>query len=89
MIWSGICNRAKTDLVEVPGRLTAIRYCDEIVRPVIVPFFQQGHASVLQQDNARPHVTRHTMAVLLQNNINTLNWPARFVAYRTPVGRFR
>ena len=77
MIWVGICDNRKTDLVEVPRRLTAIRYCNEIVQPVIVPFLQQGHARILQQDNARPHVARHTITVLQRNNIATLDWPAK------------
>lgn len=39
MVWTGISNRSKTDMVTVRGNLNAVRYCNEIVRPVILPFF--------------------------------------------------
>lgn len=77
MIWGGISNRAKTDIVSIQGNLNAVRYCNEVIRPVIVPFMHQGHAQIFQQDNARPHVARHTMGVLRANNVNTLDWPAK------------
>lgn len=77
MVWAGISNRAKTDMVTVNGNLNAVRYCNEIIRPVILPFLRQGHASVFQQDNARPHVARHTLNFLQANNVNVLDWPAR------------
>ena len=41
------------------------------------PYIRDRHADTLQQDNARPHVARHTRAVLGQLNIPTLDWPAR------------
>ena len=37
--------------------MTAVRYRDEILRPVAVPLVQQRNL-ILQQDNARPHVAR-------------------------------
>ena len=77
MIWGGISNRAKTDIVTIRGNLNAVRYCNEVIRPVIVPFMHQGHAQIFQQDNARPHVARHTMGVLRTNHVNTLDWPAK------------
>ena len=59
MIWGGIliCHSGKTELVTVNGRLYARRYCDEIIIPVL----QRERADILQQDNARCHVARHTM----------------------------
>ena len=38
---------------------------------------RQGHAQIFQQDNARPHVARHTMNLLQANNVNVFNWPAK------------
>ena len=73
----GISHRAKTDLVTVHGNLNAMRYCNEIVQPVLLPFLRQGHATIFQQDNARCHVARHTMNFLQANNVNVLDWPAR------------
>lgn len=77
MVWGGISHRGKTVLVVVNGTLNSQRYCDEIVVPVVVPFLRQGNARILQQDNARPHTARHTQTTLQQNNIVTLDWPAR------------
>lgn len=39
-------------------------------------YLNQQHATILQQDNARPHTARHTHDTLQRHNINTLNWPA-------------
>ena len=33
MMWTAISNDRKTDLVHVPGNLTAVRYRDEIIQP--------------------------------------------------------
>jgi hypothetical protein len=32
-MWTAISNDRKTDLVHVPGNLTAVRYRDEIIQP--------------------------------------------------------
>ena len=63
MIWRGIlvCLSGKTELVTVNGRLNARRYCDEIIIPVVIPILQRGRAGILQQNNARCHIVRHTM----------------------------
>ena len=77
MIWAGICHDGKTQLVTIAGNLTAARYCAEVVMPVVVPFVRQHNIHLFQQDNARPHVARHTQAVFQQNNINLLDWPSK------------
>ena len=77
MVGAGISNRSKTGIVSVRGNLNAMRYCNEIFRPVILQFMRQGHAQIFQQDNARPHVARHTMNLLRANNVNVLNWPVK------------
>ncbi len=77
MMWGGISRNSKTALVTVPGTLTAVRYCDEFVVPVIVPYLRQRDGVILQQDNARPHTARHTRAVFEQYGIETLDWPSR------------
>ena len=77
MIWGGISYNGKTDLRTVRGNLNAVRYCADIITPVIVPYIANGNADVLQQDNARCHTARHTQNVLAANNINTLDWPAK------------
>ena len=54
--------------------MTAVRYRDEILRPVAVPLVQQRNL-ILQQDNARPHVARVCQNFLANNNIAPLAWP--------------
>ena len=57
MVWGGISHGVKSPLVVLGGTLTAVRYRDEILRPIAVPLVQQ-HNLIFQQDNARPHVAR-------------------------------
>ena len=74
MLWGGISHGVKSPLIVVPGNLTAVRYRDEILRPVAVPLVQQ-HQITFQHDNARPHVARVYQDFLANNNIVPLDWP--------------
>ena len=74
MVWGGISHGVKSPLIVVPGNLTAVRYRDEILRPVAVPLLQQ-HQMTFQHDNARPHVARVCQDFLANNNIVPLEWP--------------
>ena len=51
MVWGGISHGVKSPLIVVPGNLTAVRYRDEILRPIAVPLVQQ-HQMTFQHDNA-------------------------------------
>ena len=77
MVWAGIHHEGKTDLVIVPGNLTAQRHCDGIIEPVVVPYLQHHNVGIFQHDNARPHTARHTQNILHIHNVNVLQWPAR------------
>ena len=77
MVWGGFARNRKTDLITVQGTLTAVKYCAQIVQPVIVPFARQRPGVIVQQDNARPHTARFTMNVFNTYNIQLLDWPAR------------
>ena len=74
MVWGGIAHGIKSQLIIVAGNMTAVRYWDEILRPVAVPLVQQRNL-ILQQDNARPHVARVCQDFLANNNIAPLAWP--------------
>ena len=76
MVWEGISKNAWTDLVTVAGTLTAVRCCQQIVTPYILPF-NRRHNATLQQENARCHTARYTMDLLQRNNVNVLDWPAQ------------
>ena len=51
MIWGGFSHGVRSPLIVVAGNLNAVRYRDEILRPVEVPFVQQHHL-IFQHDNA-------------------------------------
>ena len=74
MVWEGISHGVKSPLIVVAGNLTAVRYRDEILRPVAVPLVQQ-HQMTFQHDNARPHVARVCQDLPANNNIVPLDWP--------------
>ena len=60
MMWAAVSNDGKTDLVHVPGNLTAVRYNDEILEPYLMHIIDRQR-ELYQQDNARPHTARVTM----------------------------
>ena len=55
IVWAGITYGHRTPLAFIDGPLTAQRYADVILRPVVVPFVRQ-HNVTIQQDNARAHI---------------------------------
>ncbi|ROL53436.1 Transposable element Tcb1 transposase [Anabarilius grahami] len=52
-----------------------MRYRDEILSPIVVPFIHDHHL-MLQHDNALPHVARICTQFLETENIPVLAWPA-------------
>ncbi len=75
MVWAGICYGQRTQVHFIDGILNAQRYCDEILRPIVVPFIHDHHL-MLKHDNARPHVARICTQFLEAKNIPVLAWPA-------------
>ena len=77
MVWGGICGQTTTQLIVLRGNMTAQRYIDVVLRPVVVPFLQrQPRGSILQHDNARHQVARMTRDYLEDANVTVLPWPA-------------
>ena len=77
MLWAAISTRHRTPLIVVNGNLTAQRYVDQILRPVLLQFLQMHpDLPTFQQDNARPHSARLTQEFLAENNVNVMHWPA-------------
>ena len=74
MVFGGILNEAKSQMIAVEGNMTAVRQRDEILRPVAVPLVHQRQL-ILQQDNARPHINSVCRNFLTNNNIVPLNEP--------------
>lgn len=79
MVWGGICATGRTDLYVIArGTLTAVRYRDEILHPIVRPFAGAvGAGFILVQDNARPHTARLSMQYLEDESIEVMDWPAR------------
>uniref|UniRef100_A0A8C7RN94 Transposase Tc1-like domain-containing protein n=1 Tax=Oncorhynchus mykiss TaxID=8022 RepID=A0A8C7RN94_ONCMY len=79
MVWGGISLGGHTALhVLARGRLTAIRYRDEILRPLVRPYAGAvGPGFLLMQDNARPHVAGVCQQFLQEEGIDAMDWPAR------------
>lgn len=77
MVWGGISHTERTELKIVAGNLNAVRYRDEILQPLVLPFLRRHRFNhVLQQDNARCHVARLTMDFLQAQHVRVLPWPA-------------
>ncbi|KAL7844027.1 hypothetical protein SRHO_G00225660 [Serrasalmus rhombeus] len=75
----GISLEGRTALhVLARGSLTAIRYRDEILRPLVGPYAGAvGPGFLLMQDNARPHVAGVCQQFLQDEGIEAMDWPAR------------
>lgn len=77
--WAGVCLQNKTRLVVFDNNVTADRYIQEVLQPVVLPFFRRHFrrgGGTLQQDGARPHTARVTIDFLARNGIQVLDWPA-------------
>jgi transposase len=79
MVWGGISLGGRTALhVLARGSVTAIRYRDEILRPLVRPYAGAvGPGFLLMQDNARPHVAGVCLQFLQDEGIDAMDWPAR------------
>jgi hypothetical protein len=62
-VWAGICHNGRTQLKIVQGTLNAVKYRDDILDPIVLPFLQQRNFDhVFQHDNARCHVARPSLS---------------------------
>ncbi|KAI4885912.1 hypothetical protein NFI96_008932 [Prochilodus magdalenae] len=77
MVWGGISLEGRTDLYRLDnGTLTAIRYQDEILGPVVRPYASAvGPGFLLVHNNARPHVARVCRQFLENEGIDAIDWP--------------
>ena len=68
----------RTDLYRLEnGSLTAIRYRDEILEPMVRPYAGAVCPGfLLMHDNARPHVARVCRQYLEDEGIDTIEWPS-------------
>ena len=74
MVWGGICHTGRTELKVIDGTLNAVRYRDDILARIVLPFIRNnGFHHTFQEDNARCHVARICKEFLERNNIRVLD----------------
>ncbi|GFX76629.1 transposable element Tcb2 transposase [Trichonephila clavipes] len=80
LVYGGIFIDGRTDLYIIRGRpLTARRYRDEILRPIVVPYAAAiGYDFILMDDNCRPHRANLVENFLFEEGIVRMEWPACF-----------
>ena len=75
MVWGGVSQHHRTELVVIAGNLNAVRYREDILLPHVVPFLQAHPDMTLQHDNATSHTARSVRDFLQGRNISVLPWP--------------
>ncbi|GFU29239.1 DDE_3 domain-containing protein [Trichonephila clavipes] len=65
----------RSSLVVLQGTLTARRYVDDILTPIVLPMLSSRPGAIYQQDNARPHNALLSQQCL--QGYDVLPWPAR------------
>ncbi|GFW39638.1 transposable element Tcb1 transposase [Trichonephila clavipes] len=77
MIWDGIGYPSRSPLVRIAGTLNCQRYISEVLKTVVLPYFQGLATAIFQQDNVLPHVARIAQMFFVNHQIELLPWPAR------------
>ncbi|GFW39536.1 transposable element Tcb2 transposase [Trichonephila clavipes] len=78
LVYGGISIDGRTDLYIIrDGHLTARRYRDEILRPIVVPYAAAiGDYFILMDDNCRPRHDNLVEDFLFEERIIRMEWPA-------------
>ncbi|GFX98844.1 transposable element Tc1 transposase [Trichonephila clavipes] len=74
-VWGAISWDTRSSLVVLQGTLTARRFVDDILTPIVLPMLSSRPGAIYQQDNARPHTARLSQQCL--QGYDVLPWPAR------------
>ena len=78
MVWRGISQNNKTDLIFIRGNLTAERYVDGVVQNHSPPIaYEIGPDFVLMQDGAKAHTSRVTTRFFEDSGIQIMDWLPR------------
>ena len=76
MVWGGVSQHHRTELVVIAGNLNAVRYRDDIPLPHVVPFLQAHPDMTLQHGNATSPTACSVRDFLQDMNVSVLPWPA-------------
>ena len=77
MVWGGVSQHHRTELVVIAGNLNAVHYREDILLPHMVPFLQAHPDMTLQHGNATSHTARSLRDFLQDRNVTVLPWPAK------------
>ena len=74
MVWGAISFHGCSELICIQGNLTG--QSNEILAPVVAPFFNSNrNVTLFQQNNARCHTARVSMKYLDEQHVKVLSWP--------------
>lgn len=78
MIWIGLSYKSLTPVYFISTKMNSVKYT-VLLQRALVPFSRSIYNEnfIFQHDNAPCHRARNTKNWLEENNINTLEWPAR------------
>ncbi|GFX23469.1 transposable element Tcb2 transposase [Trichonephila clavipes] len=78
LVYGGVSIDGRADLYIIrDGPLTARRYRDEILRPIVVPYAAAiGDDFILMDDNCRPHCANLVEDFFFEKGIVQKEWPA-------------
>ncbi|GFW45365.1 DDE_3 domain-containing protein [Trichonephila clavipes] len=74
-VWGAISWDTRSSLVVLQGTLTARRYVDDILTPIVLSMLSSHPGAIYQQNNARPHTARLSQQCL--QGYDVLLWPTR------------
>ena len=69
MVWGGVSQHRRTELVVIAGNL-AVRYREDILLTHVVSFLQAHPDMTLQHDNASSHTARSVHDFLQDRNVS-------------------
>ena len=77
MVWGGVSQHHRAELVVNAGNLNTVCYREDILLPHVVPFLQAHSDMILQHDNATSHTARSVRDFKQDRNVSVLPWPAK------------
>ena len=77
MVWGGVSQHHRTELVVIAVNLNAVLYREDILLLHVLPFLQAHPDMILQHDNATSHNALSVRNFLQDRNVNVLPWPAK------------
>uniref|UniRef100_A0A4W5M133 Tc1-like transposase DDE domain-containing protein n=1 Tax=Hucho hucho TaxID=62062 RepID=A0A4W5M133_9TELE len=77
IVWGGVSQHHRTELVFIAGNLNAVHYREDILPPHVIPFLQAHPDMTLQHDNATSHTSCSVCDYLQDRNVSVLPWPGK------------